>query len=153
MDTLVRMCAELGVARIVPLMTRRSVVKLSAEDSAHKLDRLRKICVSASEQSGRSIVTAIAPPATLEELLASRDPSELGVLLSADASAPTLPHLLRDFAGGPLLILVGPEGDFTPEEKELALSRGLRAARLTESILRVETAAIAAAAIAMTADS
>jgi 16S rRNA (uracil1498-N3)-methyltransferase len=148
-DVLVRMCAELGVARIVPLLTRRSVVKLpDGDDSSHKLDRWKKICLAASEQSGRNVVTAVAPAASLPGLLESAGTFDLAVLLSPDPSAPTLRELLADRRGArTVLLLIGPEGGFTPDETDLAVKAGARPARLTRSVLRIETACVAAAAL------
>jgi len=164
MDTLVRACAELGVGRIVPLITRRSVVKpgersrgpqareIASGDlrPSRKMDRWRKICVAASEQSGRNRITSVEPPATLPDFLKRTPDFDLAVILSPEGSAATLASLLAPYDRlASLVILVGPEGGFTDEELELAARHGLRTARLTRSILRVETACIAAAAVAL----
>ena len=147
MDTLVRMCAELGVYRIVPLVTRRSVVKPS--DVTHNRDeRRRAICIAAAEQSGRNRITRIDPPATLEEFLERDDRDMPTALLSPDEDAPTLPALLAEHPHAESLALViGPEGGFTDEELALARSVGVRFARLAPSVLRIETAAVSAVAI------
>ena len=148
MDTLVRMCAELGVARIVPLVTRRSVVKLpEGDDRAGKLARWRKICVAAGEQSGRNVLAEIAPAATLRTLFAGTGDYDLAVLLTPDDSAATLPALLASRADAKsILLILGPEGGFTDDEVALAASSGALPARLTRSVLRIETACVAAVA-------
>ena len=148
MDTLVRSCAELGVSRIVPLVTRRSVVKPDTA-SRHKLQRWQKICASASEQAGRNLVAAVAPPVKLADFLDTAGAFDLAVVLSPDDDAPRLNSVLDD-ADGPqsVLLLVGPEGGFTDEEVAHATRFGAVACRLTRSILRVETACVAAVALA-----
>ncbi len=151
MDTLVRMCSELGIRRIVPLVTGRSVVKPTGRKGAsHKLDRWRKIGEAASEQCGRNLITTIDPPTRFAELLDHADVFDLAVILSPDDAAPSLADLLEEHSGlASLLILVGPEGGFTSEEMELAGARGAQPAKLTRSTLRVETACVAAAAVAL----
>jgi 16S rRNA (uracil1498-N3)-methyltransferase len=152
MDTLVRACAELGVVRLVPLITRRSVAKpAEAGRPSQKMDRWRKISVSASEQSGRNRIMSVESPTAFADFLQRTRDFDLAVVLSPDESAPTLPALLaRHEQISSLVVLVGPEGGFTEEESALALGHGVETARLTRSILRVETACIAAAAVALT---
>ena len=149
MDVLVRMCAELGVGRIVPLVTQRSVVRPEGS-SSHKHERWRKICISASEQSGRNVVTDVAAPVTLDAFLEDADAFDLAVMLSPDADASTLARVLETAAHPrTLLILVGPEGGFTANENACARRFGAAVARLTRSTLRIETACVAAAAVAL----
>ncbi len=148
MDTLVRMCAELGVARIVPLVTRRSVVKPPAgDDRSGKLERWRKICLAASEQSGRNRLTEIAAAENLAALLKRAGEFDLAVLLSPDDAAPALSDLLASRGDAKtILLILGPEGGFTDDELSLAVSSGAQPARLTRSILRIETACVVAVA-------
>jgi len=154
MDVLLRACAELGVAAVVPLLTRRSVVrekKGSDSTPSRKKDRWHKIAVAASEQSGRNRVMSVEPPVPFEDFLGRSSDFDLALVLSPDESAPALPALLAQHPGlARLAVLVGPEGGFTDEELALAAAHGLGTARLTRSILRVETAGIAAAAVALT---
>jgi len=146
MAVLVRMCAELGVREIVPLVTRRSVVK---PDAGNKLTRWRKICTAAAEQSGRNVVTAVAPPTTFPELIGRADDFDLAVILSPDVDAPGLVDVLRSTPDATsCLLLVGPEGGFTAEERALASTHGVQPAALTRSVLRVETACVAAVTVA-----
>ena len=151
MDILVRMCAELGVRHIVPLVTGRSVVRPAADTPrSHRLDRWRKICTAAAEQSGHTLLTTVEPPADLTAILPHIGNYDLTVLLSPDAAAPTLAEVLTRRADAKtVLMLVGPEGGWTPEEVSLAVGRGAEAARLTRDILRLETACVAASAVMM----
>jgi len=153
MDTLVRMCAELGVRCIVPLIAQRSVVRpKNGKEPSHKLERWRKICLAASEQSGRTFAAVVEPPVRFPDILDRADAFDLAVLLSPEEDVPTLAALLDAHPDvTSLLLVVGPEGGVTEEESALAARHGVPSARLTPSILRVETACVAAVAVALTA--
>jgi 16S rRNA (uracil1498-N3)-methyltransferase len=148
MDTLVRMVAELGVRALVPMLTARSVVK---PHDGGKLERWRKICVAAAEQSGRNVLMSVTEPATLAEVLERAGRFDLAVMLSPGEEAPTLPEALRAHPrADSMLVLVGPEGGFTDEELTAARESGCTRVRLTPSTLRIETAAVTAAALVLT---
>ena len=149
---LVEKCTELGVAQIVPLRCARSVV-LKGPGSAG-CARLRRIAAQAAKQANRTDVPEVSEERTFTQVVAEVDEGAVAVLLDPQASA-TLDQLLpwdgdAPAGGGPrvLLLLVGPEGGFTREELTLADQAGVRRARLGPYVLRVETAAIAACAIA-----
>lgn len=95
MDALVRMVAELGVRRIIPLVTSRSVVRPIPTRRDHKLQRWDAICIAASEQSGRNLVTTIDPAISFDEFLRRDDRDVLTVLLSPEPDVPRLSALLR----------------------------------------------------------
>ena len=139
-DWLVEKATELGAARLLPVITQRTIAERV------KLERLEAITIEAAEQCGRTLMPTIAAPAPLKQLLAERDSArrlyfadEAGGEAAADA-----------FERGPALILTGPEGGFTDEER--ALIRGADNAvpiSLGPRILRAETAALAALAAFM----
>lgn len=137
-DWLVEKATELGVARLVPVLTRRTVV------DRLNLDRLRAHIVEAAEQCERTALTRIDEPRKLEALLAAW-PGERPLFFADEAGGEPL-----DAAPGPAAILVGPEGGFTDEER--AAIRALPQARpvgLGPRILRADTAALAAVALWM----
>jgi 16S rRNA (uracil1498-N3)-methyltransferase len=147
MDYAIQKATELGVKRIVPLMTQRSVVKLDASKATARLEHWRAVAISACEQCGRATLPEIEPPRPLAEYLAVR----------AGGAAPTALRLvlLPGAATGPAALpaplaavelLVGPEGGLEDEESALALGAGFRGLRLGPRILRTETAAAAAIA-------
>jgi 16S rRNA (uracil1498-N3)-methyltransferase len=137
-DWLVEKATELGVARLIPVMTQRTVAERV------KLERLEAIAIEAAEQCGRTMLPQIVEPATLKQLLSQNSRT----LYFADEAGgePAAAALKR----GPALILTGPEGGFTDEERAL-----VRAAAnavpisLGPRILRAETAALAALAAYM----
>jgi len=149
MSGIVRSCAELGVVEIVPLATERTVpqfdVAATPEESPR---RWEQIAVEASKQSGRNRLTRIAPAATLDRVLEATRGFAVRTFASTDEEAPPAAALFA--AGEPrphsILVLVGPEGDFAPEEMRTMREAGVRPFSLGRSILRVDTAAVAAVA-------
>ena len=136
-DWLVEKATELGVARLLPVITRRTVVERI------KGERLASIAVEAAEQCGRTLVPEIAEPVGLDALLSARDPGR--TLYFADETGGE--SLGTAFAPGPALILTGPEGGFTPEERAaIRAAPGVRPVSLGPRILRAETAALAGVA-------
>ena len=141
MDLAVQKSVELGVARIVPLWTARSVVRLEPRKAEDRLVRWRRIAERACEQCGRSTVPVVEAPQTLESWLGGRPRSGAAIRLAGESA--------RVFASlavpaPPLMLLIGPEGGLDPGEAERADERGFVAARLGPRIMRAETAAIAA---------
>jgi 16S rRNA (uracil1498-N3)-methyltransferase len=141
-DWLVEKATELGAARLLPVMTERTVAERV------RLERLEAIAIEAAEQCGRTRLPDIAEPMPLKQLLESRDASRR--LYFADEAGGE--HPAKAFAAGPALLLIGPEGGFTDDERSL-----IRAAAnavpisLGPRILRAETAALAALAAWMSA--
>lgn len=143
-DMLVEKCTELGVAAIQPLATERGICHVDAA----RRERWRRIAVAAAKQSRQAWLPDILPERTAAEVLSLRDPAS--TLLLADPSPDALPlaTALPDTArSAPVLLLIGPEGGFTEAERAAALAAGGLPVRLTPTLLRVETAAIAAAAV------
>ena len=141
-DWLVEKAVELGVARLLPVVTQRTVVdKLN-------LERMRAHIVEAAEQCGRTALAEIEAPTKLDALLKSRDPSR--TLYFADESGGEPAAIV--FQPGPALILTGPEGGFAPNEAEaIRAAPNAQAISLGPRILRAETAALAAVAAWMSA--
>ena len=135
---------ELGVTRIVPLETERTAGVSSRLKPAH-IEKLARVALEATKQCGAAWAPEVEPPAALAEFLA-RPRQGAGWL--ADSSGDATPATLDDT---PLTVVVGPEGGFSPEERADILAAGYRAMALGSHILRFETAALAAAAVASTA--
>jgi 16S rRNA (uracil1498-N3)-methyltransferase len=139
-DWLIEKATEIGAARLLPVMTRRTIAERV------KLERLEAITIEAAEQCGRTRLPEIATPLALKELLELRDQRRR--LYFADEGGGEA--VVKAFEPGPALILTGPEGGFTGDEREL-----IRAApnavpvSLGPRILRAETAALAALAAYM----
>ena len=139
-DWLVEKATELGVARLIPVTTARTIVERV------KLERLRTIAIEAAEQCGRTRLPEIAEPVALAQLLKQRDAAR--TLYFADETGGAA--VATTFKPGPAMILTGPEGGFTDEERT-AISAAPRttAISLGPRVLRAETAGLAALAAYM----
>ncbi|HEX2880953.1 MAG TPA: RsmE family RNA methyltransferase [Polyangiaceae bacterium] len=141
-DRIVRAATELGATRIDFVHLERSVVSIGDKVQS-RLARLKAVAIEAARQSGRPDLPQLGYLADLEQGLAQLTAG--GCRLMLDANGGRLPELLS--GDSPVVtLLIGPEGGFTPEERELALRHGFTACRLADHVLRTETAAIAAVA-------
>ena len=139
-DWLVEKATELGVGRLLPVMTQRTVAERV------RLERLQAIAIEAAEQCGRTRLPEIDEPATLKQFLDRRDPSR--TLYFADECGGQ--GAAKAFKPGPVTILTGPEGGFTEEERAMVRAApGAVPISLGPRILRAETAALAALATYM----
>jgi 16S rRNA (uracil1498-N3)-methyltransferase len=143
MDFIVQKATELGVARIVPVLSQRSVVRLDKSQAESKANHWRAVAVSACEQCGRNRLPGIISPQGYREFLRTA-PGGMRVLLSPGGGV-TLKDLARP--DGAVTVLIGPEGGLTDEEEQAAVAAGFTAVRLGPRVLRTETAAIAALAL------
>ncbi|MDR1163757.1 MAG: 16S rRNA (uracil(1498)-N(3))-methyltransferase [Candidatus Accumulibacter sp.] len=146
MDTTVQKAVELGVSRIVPVVSRRSVPRLEAERTRRRLEHWRGIVVSACEQCGRNRLPEVDAPQSLIDYLAAQEPARSSLarrILLPDADARFSDHPPE--ASG-VELLVGAEGGFDLEEVRLARAKGFLPSRLGRRTLRTETAGIAAIA-------
>ena len=139
MDLTIQKAVELGVAAIHPVISAKSVVRLSAEREAKKLAHWRRIAIAACEQCGRNRVPEIREPVALERYRATEPSSK--ILLSPSGTG-----RLADLAKAPLTLAAGPEAGFSADEERMLLRAGFVPVRLGPRILRTETAALAALA-------
>ncbi len=138
-DWLVEKATELGVARLMPIVTRRTIAERV------KLDRLESIAIEAAEQCGRTRVPHILEPMRLATFLDELDPARR--LYFADEGGGEAAASV--FKEGPAVILVGPEGGFAEEERAFIRGAGAAPLSLGPRILRAETAALAALSVYM----
>lgn len=146
MDGLVEKATELGVARIQPLMSERSVLRLAGERAEKKVAHWRGVAIAACEQSGRCVLPEIAPVQSLGAWLQGLGPQEAPPpqrrwLLSPAAARPIAER--AGVAGGDVLVLSGPEGGLSPAEEAAARAQGFEALLLGPRILRADTAPLA----------
>ncbi len=140
----VEKCTELGVRRILPVIARRC----ERDSSRLNADRLRRIALEAAKQSGRSWVPEILPPDSLDSVCRS---GELILAALLDAGRRITPELLRGGESGGVTLLIGPEGDFSEDERNTLREAGTVAVSLGGLTLRAETAAIVAMALTIEA--
>ncbi|MGB6488556.1 MAG: 16S rRNA (uracil(1498)-N(3))-methyltransferase [Steroidobacteraceae bacterium] len=141
MDWVVQKATELGVSRIIPVLTERTVVKLDARQSERKLAHWQGVAVAACEQSGRDKIPDIVAPLTLHDFLRDIDPQTTRLLLS-----PTGTQRVTDLKAPErkIVVLIGPEGGLAETEQRAAIGAGFLAVRMGPRVLRTETAAVAA---------
>lgn len=153
-DWMVEKLSELGTDRFIPLITQRSVV---VPQGVNKIERWRRLAIESAKQCRRAGTMAIEAPAKLDEALAQFQAGRLvdgsaairGIYLSTTPNAVSIDDLLRDTGARrvSLAAWIGPEGGWTEDEMVRMERFGLTGAGLSSTILRVETAAVAVAAI------
>ncbi len=137
MDIILQKATELGISKIIPIVSERTEVK------EINLDRAKKIVIEATEQSNQFVPPEITGVVKLKDFLKSFD--ENSKLLFADVNSKDDLRIedLKNFS--PLCILIGPEGDFSPVEREFILqNRAVKPFTLSRNILRSDTAVISA---------
>jgi 16S rRNA (uracil1498-N3)-methyltransferase len=146
MDWLVEKAAELGVASIQPLMTERSVLRLSGERADKKVAHWQSVAVAACEQCGGNQVPQVHPVMTLAQWLKNRAgrgaDAPYGLLLSLHPDALGVREAAANVAE--VCFLSGPEGGLSPAEEAAALTTGMLPVTLGPRVLRAETAALVA---------
>jgi 16S rRNA (uracil1498-N3)-methyltransferase len=140
MDFIVQKATELGVRRIQPVLSQRSVVRLDEAQAQSKAAHWRAVSIGACEQSGRNRLPAIDVPRQLIGYLGEAAPAGMRLVLDPDDGAPAAAWS----AGTAVEVAIGPEGGFTPDELEAFRIAGFNRISLGPRILRAETAAIAA---------
>lgn len=147
MDTIVQKATELGAAAIVPLISERTVARVDEEDSESKRAKWQTTAIEAAKQCGQNWVPQVALPIAMRAWFEQGEKFDLMLIASLQDDAVGLKKILAEHHAhngqsiGSVLILVGPEGDFTPAETSLAKSFGCRPITLGPIILRTETAA------------
>nr|WP_295375330.1 16S rRNA (uracil(1498)-N(3))-methyltransferase [Pseudoxanthomonas sp.] len=144
MDLILQKATELGIARIQPVNAERTEVKLDAERLDKRVAHWRSVVVSACEQSGRARVPEVSMPTALMPAAQACNAADLRLLLDpvGDLSLAGL----SPPAGAGIVVAIGPEGGWSPRDREILLASGFLGLRLGPRILRTETAGLAAIA-------
>ena len=144
MDLILQKLTELGVSRIIPIVTTRSIIKLDEKRIEKKLTRWKMICKEASEQSKRIDIPIIDDIKKIDDIInLNNDIKLLCTLKEKPISINNyLPNQIKD-----ILFAIGPEGGFTDEEEQKLLNNGFKPVSLGKRVMRVETAAIYVASI------
>lgn len=145
MDDIIDKLTQLGVARIIPLKTKRAIVKLDAKKEQTRLNHWQRIAQSASEQSQRISLPIIETIKGIKEVLTETKEYDLKLIPTLSGERKSLKEILEKVKPKNILVLVGPEGDFSKDEISLAKKSGCIAVSLGKEVLRVETAAVAVA--------
>lgn len=144
MDLILQKATELGIAEAQPLWSQRSEVKLDEARALKRLAHWRSVVASACEQSGRARVPAVAAPRSLQATLAALEPGGLRLILDPEGELAF--STLRVEPATPVLLAIGPEGGWSPLDRQQLHEAGFQGLRLGPRILRTETAGLAAIA-------
>jgi 16S rRNA (uracil1498-N3)-methyltransferase len=147
MEFIIQKTTEWGIARFIPVVTQRSLIKIKTK-SGKRIERWQRIAREASKQSGQVFSPSIDSPVPLTPFLKERK-EEVRLLLSENQGEVLKSILIQyqDNVPSSVLILVGPEGGWNEEEEQDILSHGYEAVTLGEQILRAETAALSSVAL------
>ena len=144
MDLILQKATELGVAEVVPVNGERTEVRLDAERAHKRVAHWRSVIESACEQSGRASIPALAAPVALQAIGGHLPRTGLRLLL--DPQGEHRLQALPDPADATVVIAIGPEGGWSPRDREILHAAGFTGLRLGPRILRTETAGLAAIA-------
>ena len=148
LEFIIQKCVELGVAEVVPVLTRRCISRPDERDFAKKLPRLRKISEEAAKQSGRGIIPEISPIVGYKQALEMMSALDRSLILYEEQGGKSFGE--AQLSGAKTIgLLIGSEGGFDREEAEAAVSAGAEQIWLGKRILRCETAPITALSILM----
>jgi len=144
-DDIIDKLTQLGVDRIIPLKTQRVIVKLDKDKEGRRLGRWEKIALSSAGQSQRNAPPEIQPIQSWSQFLARTSSYDLKIIPTLPGEKLLLKELINQKRAKRAIIAIGPEGDFTDEEVKSAIGAGFIPVSLGDLVLRVDTAAIAAA--------
>ena len=145
MELIIEKATELGAAAIAPLLSERTVIRGSEDEHVRKQHKWQRVAVEACKQCGQNWLPKVHVPRSPKSFFESGERYDLMLIASLQSDARPLKQVLAEFGAKrpvSVLILVGPEGDFTPAELALAKSHGCRPITLGPIILRAETAAL-----------
>jgi len=153
MDSIVQKATELGVGRIVPLLSERVVAHVDGESAAGKAEKWRQAGIEAIKQCGSPWLPVIELPVTPREFLARKEVFELPLVASLQPNARNARGYFQEFqkchnrVPKTVCLWVGPEGDFSPGEYDAIAAAGVLPINLGPLVLRVDTATVAALAV------
>jgi 16S rRNA (uracil1498-N3)-methyltransferase len=148
MDLIVQKAVEIGAAEIAPILSDRTVVRLDEESAVSKQAKWQTVAIEATKQCGQNWLPQVQTPQTLSQFFQEHRRFDLQLIGSLQSDAVHLKKILAEYSAehgdrpASVLMVVGPEGDFTPAELSLARSQGCRPITLGPIVLRVETASI-----------
>jgi 16S rRNA (uracil1498-N3)-methyltransferase len=148
MDLIVQKAVEIGASEIAPILSDRTVVQVDPESAGQKQAKWQQVAIEAAKQCGQNWLPQVRAPRKLHDFFSGHAKFDLQLIGSLQSGAQHLKKILADYSSehrhlpSSVLMLVGPEGDFTPAEISLARSHGCRPITLGPIVLRVETAAI-----------
>lgn len=149
LDFIVQKAVELGAVKVCPIVSENCVVKYDNDKKVKRQQKWQKIAYEASKQCGRTVVPEVMMITSLADFLAGLDSAALLIFCYESEVERSIGSLLSGNAAQKIIVLIGPEGGFTPAEAALCADHGLQAVTLGPRVLRAETAALTALSIIM----
>lgn len=150
MDFIIQKSIELGIRRIVPVSTERTIVKIDdIKDAGKKVERWQKIALEAAKQCNRGMIPQIEMPVTFDGALELCRQADLAIIPYEKETESRLRSCISSAHPRTVAVMIGPEGGFSEKEIEKAVTSGVRSVTLGPRILRTETAGIAVISILM----
>ena len=146
MDMIFQKATELGVSEVAPLQSDHSIAQVDDEKAEAKVEKWKKLTIEAAKQCGQNWLPVVHPPVAPKDFVTSVPRGAVKLIASLQNEARPLKTALREHLqglkpGSPIVVMIGPEGDFTPAEIGQARSAGFHPVSLGKIILRAETAA------------
>ena len=161
MDFIVQKVTELGVKRIIPVITQRTIVRLDKEKAEKRRNRWQRIALEAAKQSGRAIIPEVRKVIPFIQALNNLNRENLNLIPWEEETSTSLKEVLKPITDhpspegsgqdlsranargrSPITVFIGPEGGFTPEEVRIAREKGVLPVSLGPRLLRTETAGL-----------
>lgn len=147
MDYIVEKATELGVNTIIPILSERTIVKFEKEKENAKTIRWKKIANAAAKQCGRSDVPTVEDVEKFYNVIDRIDKYDLSLMACLMEGTISFKEALSNFKNGNIIVFIGPEGDFTPEEIEMAKETSCKFISLGKRVLKSDTAGIYALSV------
>ncbi len=146
MDLIIEKATELGVSELVPLQSDHSIAQVENEKADAKVEKWKKLTIEAAKQCGQNWLPVVHSPQAPKDFVNALPKGAVKLIASLQAEAKPLKTVLREQLAGlkpgtPIVVMIGPEGDFTPAEIGVARAAGFLPVSLGKIILRAETAA------------
>lgn len=142
MDYIVEKGTELGVSRIIPVETQRTIVKVDDERGRKKVERWRKIALGSAKQCGRSDIPTIEKIQKFPDIVKTLDSYDLVLVAWLSDSTEPIKDVLSNFSKGKVIVFIGPEGDFTSEEIDMIDMDNCHFVSLGDRVLKSDTAGL-----------
>jgi 16S rRNA (uracil1498-N3)-methyltransferase len=148
-EWLLEKAGEIGISRVVPVFTQRSLIKLDAAQGEEKVKRWNRIALAATKQCGRTDLMAVDFPVNLTSALSHLRPQALSLIPWEKESKTAIKDACQGFNGKEINVFIGPEGGWDAHEIELARQHQVIPVRLGPTLLRTETAGLVAATLVL----
>ena len=142
MEHIVEKATELGVRNIVPIISERTIVKVEKEKAINKVARWKKIAQESAKQCGRTDVPEIKDIQKFYNIIDSVNNFDLAIVACLSEDNTSLKEAISDFRTGKIIVFIGPEGDFTPDEIEMAKNTNCKFVSLGKRVLKSDTAGL-----------